>query len=269
MTSSVLEIPKSDAGENGIAVRKRSIKSSFPTHLHSVFELEYIIEGEAVTYIDNRPFLLKKGSLKLCTPLDVEFLEVQSSVTVINVVFTEAFVSPELLSDLTTGFVVDNVDDRLLTLLHDEFEQNKLYGTLYQKSLLNLILLDVIRKKTLSVPQNDNNKTNSIAQQVALYIHLHYREQLNLKDIASHFSYTHNHLSKLFQSTFGMSIPQYICRTRLEQAEKLLLCSNLTVTEIANEAGFASISTFFRVFKQHKGVSPKEYRRNAGIEVED
>lgn len=265
----ILEIPKSDAGESGIAVRKRTIKSSYPTHLHSFFELEYILDGEAVSYIDNKPFLLTKGTLKLCTPLDVEFLDVQSSITLLNINFTELFISPELLPDITTGFVVNNVDDRLITLLYDEVEHNKLYGTLYQKSLLNLILLDIIRRKTLTLPQGDGSKGSNIAQQVALYIHLHYREQLNLKDISSQFSYTHNHLSKLFQSTFGISIAQYICKTRLEQAEKLLICSNLTVTEISNEAGFPSISTFFRVFKKHKGISPKEFKQRIVIESED
>ncbi|MEE1278368.1 MAG: AraC family ligand binding domain-containing protein, partial [Acutalibacteraceae bacterium] len=81
MSNSLFEVPKSDAGDNGIAIQKRVLNSSFPTHLHSIFELEYILDGEAVTYIDNKPFLLTKGSLKLCTPLDVEFLEVQSNVT--------------------------------------------------------------------------------------------------------------------------------------------------------------------------------------------
>lgn len=266
MSNSLFEVPKSDAGDNGIAIQKRVLNSSFPTHLHSIFELEYILDGEAVTYIDNKPFLLTKGSLKLCTPLDVEFLEVQSTVTLLNINFTEKFISPELLSDLATGFVVTNVDDRLVTLLNDEVDQNKPYSPLYQKSLLNLILLDIIRKKNLNLPQSEANKNSNIAQQIALYIHLHYREQLSLKEISEHFSYTHNHLSKIFHTTFGMSIAQYICKTRLEQAEKLLLCSNLSVTEISNEAGFPSISTFFRVFKAHRGISPKEFQRNAGTE---
>lgn len=266
MPGSVLEIPKSDAGEQGIAIRKRYITSRYPTHLHSVFELEYILDGEAVTYIDSTPYPLKKGALKLCTPLDVETLEVASSVTLLNINFTEAFVSSELLPDITTGFAVQDVDDRLITLLRDEYHNNKPYSTLYQKSLLNLILLDIIRRKNQYLPQSDSKKSNSIAQQVALFIHLHYREQLTLKDISSHFSYTHNHLSKLFQNTFNMSITQYLCKTRLEQAEKLLLCSDLTVTEISNEAGFPSISTFFRVFKQQRGISPKEFQRGANAE---
>lgn len=259
------EIPKSEAGENGIAMRKRIIKSSYPTHFHSVFELEYILDGEAITYVDNVPLILKPGSLKICTPLNVENLKIQSTVTLLNLNFTEAFINPDLLGDIAPGFVVHDVDDRLITLLYDEVESSNIYGTLYQKNLLNLILLDAIRKKNLDLPEESDN-SNNIAQQVALYIHLHYREHLTLKDISSRFSYTFNHLSKIFQTTYGMSITQYILKTRLEQAEKLLICSNLTVTEICNESGFSSISTFFRVFKQHKGITPKEFKRNIDIE---
>lgn len=266
--SVVMTIPKSDAGKSGIALRKRNIAHNYPTHLHGIFEVEYIVSGEAVVHIDGRSIKMEPGTLKICTPLDVERIEIiGQEITLININFTEDYLNPEILSNLTTGFVVYDVNDKLLNLLVEEFENDRQYNLLYKKNLLNLILLDAIRKKTANSPEEKNKKkdSNSIAQQVALFIHLHYMEPLTLKEISSHFSYTHNHLSKIFQYTFNMSITQYLCKTRLQQAEKLLLCSDMTVTQIYSESGFPSLSTFFRIFKQHYGISPKEFQKKATL----
>ena len=262
--SVVMTIPKSDAGHSGIALRKRCIAHNFPTHLHNIFEVEYIVSGEAYVHIDGKSIKLCPGTMKICTPLDVERIEIVSEeITLININFTEEYLNPEILSNLTTGFVIYDVKDNLLNLLVEEFENDRQLNLLYKKNLLNLILLEAIRKKTANSPDAMGNQTDSnrVAQQVALFIHLHYMEQLTLKEISSHFSYTHNHLSKIFQHTFKMSITQYLCKTRLQQAEKLLRCSNMTVTQIYSESGFPSLSTFFRIFKQHYGISPKEFQK--------
>ena len=262
--SVVMTIPKSDAGKSGIALRKRNIAHNFPTHLHSIFEVEYIISGEATVHFDGRSVRMHPKTLKICTPLDVERIEILSDeITLVNINFTEDYLNPEILSNLTTGFVIYDVEDNLISLLTEEFENDRQYNLLYKKNLLNLILLDAIRKKIANSPDEEGKKpdSNSVAQQVALFIHLHYMEPLTLKEISSHFSYTHNHLSKIFQNTFNMSITQYLCKTRLSQAEKLLRCSDMTVTQIYNESGFPSLSTFFRIFKQHYGISPKEFQK--------
>lgn len=258
-------MPKSDAGNSGIALRKRVIDYNYPTHIHDFFEIEYILEGDAVVHMNGTAIPMSQGSVKFCTPLDVEQVEpVTPKVSLVNINFTEDFIEPELLQNITTGFIVNDMSKALVDMLIDEFENDQSYNLLYKKNLLNLILLDTIRKQSANIAINKKGSSskNNIAQQVALFIHFHYREQLSLKDISAHFSYTHNHLSKIFQSTFNMSITQYLCKTRLEQSEKLLLCSDMNVTQICDECGFPSLSTFFRLFKQHYGISPKEYRKN-------
>ena len=212
---------------------------------------------------------MQANSLILCTPLDIEFIKLISpSLTLLNINFTEDFINAELLPVINTGFIVKEMNDTLINMLISEFESKKPYNLIYQKNLLNLILLDALRKKDTNTSNAEKERINnhSIAHQVAIYIHLHYREPLTLKEISSHFSYTQNHLNKLFQSSFNnMSINQYLCKTRLEQAEKLLTCSDMTVTQICIESGFSSLSTFFRIFKEFHGISPKEYQKKFKI----
>lgn len=262
---SIIETPKVDAGPDGLAIHKRRIINDYPSHLHNVFELEYVINGEATVFIDGKPISIRAKSLKLTTPLDIERVTLRTPVlTIINVNFTENFINPKIMPLLSSGFIVDNVGDMLINMLIDEFESQRPYNLICQSNILNLILLDALRKKNsnASIEREVNKSKHGIAHQVANYIHIHYREPLTLKEIANHFSYTQNHLNKLFLSTFDTTIMKYLSKTRIDQVEKLLVCSDMSVTQICIECGFSSISTFFRIFKEYNKMSPKEYRDN-------
>ena len=213
--------------------------------------------------MDGTPTDIRAKSLKLTTPLDIERVTLRTPVlTIINVNFTENFINPKIMPLLSSGFIVDNVGDMLINMLIDEFESQRPYNLICQSNILNLILLDALRKKNsnASIEREVNKSKHGIAHQVAIYIILHYREPLTLKEIADHFSYTQNHLNKLFQAAFDTTINKYLCKTRIVQAEKLLLYSDMTVTQICIESEFSSVSTFFRLFNEYNGMSPKEYQ---------
>ena len=61
-----------------------------------------------------------------------------------------------------------------------------------------------------------------------------------------------------------ISICEYIHSLRVEDAKVLLMQTNQSVTDIAEELGFGSIRTFNRVFLEKTGMSPREYRKCGG-----
>ena len=71
------------------------------------------------------------------------------------------------------------------------------------------------------------------------------------------------HLSHLFSEKIGQSFPAYLSRIRLSCACAALAETDRPITEIAEESGFESQRTFFRVFRQQLGVTPLQYRRAA------
>ena len=73
-----------------------------------------------------------------------------------------------------------------------------------------------------------------------------------------------SHLSRLFHQSTGLNYQEYVRRFRLEQACKLLTTTNQSVTAIAFESGFQSISQFHRSFKAVYGEPPLKYRKNQG-----
>lgn len=92
------------------------------------------------------------------------------------------------------------------------------------------------------------------------YIDTHYTENLNLNDIANSIGFSKYHFSRLFKQYTNYTFCNYVCHRRIKIAEDLLEQPDLSITEVALQAGFPSISTFNRLFKQIKGCNPSEYR---------
>lgn len=92
------------------------------------------------------------------------------------------------------------------------------------------------------------------------YIDAHYMEDLNLEDIASATGFSKYHFSRLFKQYTNYTFCDYLCYRRIKAAEELLAKAELSITEVALQSGFPSISTFNRLFKQQKSCTPSEYR---------
>lgn len=92
------------------------------------------------------------------------------------------------------------------------------------------------------------------------YIDTHYTENLDLETVAKSVGFSKYHFSRLFKQYTNFTFGDYLCYRRIKAAEELLANPDLSITEVAIQAGFPSISTFNRLFKQHKNCTPSEYR---------
>ena len=98
------------------------------------------------------------------------------------------------------------------------------------------------------------------------FIDTHYMEDLSLESIADMIGFSKFHFSRLFKQYTNFTFCDYICYRRIKAAEELLAQPDLSITEVALQSGFPSISTFNRLFKQQKECTPSEYRaKNAGF----
>ena len=92
------------------------------------------------------------------------------------------------------------------------------------------------------------------------YIDSHSTEELTLDDIADFSGFSKYHFTRLFKQYTDSTFYDYLSFRRIKSAEELLAKPELSITEIALQSGFSSISTFNRIFKQKKGCTPSEYR---------
>jgi AraC family transcriptional regulator len=114
------------------------------------------------------------------------------------------------------------------------------------------------RKSDLpSATPNDRRR----AVEAALWIHAHSHESLALEHVAQQVGLSAFHFLRLFSRVIGVTPHQYLVRSRLARAARLLAQDERTVTDIALDVGFADLSNFVRTFGRAAGTSPNAFRK--------
>lgn len=88
-----------------------------------------------------------------------------------------------------------------------------------------------------------------------------YHTNISLSDLASHFGRSPSHISHLFKKKSGLTVRAYCNELKLSDAKKLLLSTDMSVTEVALESGFSDSSYFISLFRKKYGVSPLKLRQ--------
>lgn len=109
-----------------------------------------------------------------------------------------------------------------------------------------------------SVPVTHGEK---YAAEVCSFIHAHYMEKLTVGQLAALVKLSPKYLSRVFRRSTGCTPVQYLAKTRLEAACRLLLYTDKSVGQIASNAGYDDALYFSRAFRAAFGVSPREWRR--------
>ena len=106
-----------------------------------------------------------------------------------------------------------------------------------------------------------NTQQRQVIRFVLQTIHREYANQrLNLSDLAEEYGITPNYLSSLFRKELGVTFTSYVESYRMEKAKKLLLSGMDKIYEIAEAVGYPDAQYFSKVFKEHVGKSPQDYR---------
>lgn len=99
-----------------------------------------------------------------------------------------------------------------------------------------------------------------LSEKVKDFIEWHRFSDIRVTDIARELGYHEKYLSAVFHETEGVSLKGYLTGIRLREAERLLLETTYTVAEVAYFLNFRCPHNFSRFFKQHKGITPVEFR---------
>jgi AraC-like DNA-binding protein len=92
------------------------------------------------------------------------------------------------------------------------------------------------------------------------FVRAHISERLTLRRTAEHVRVSEHYLCKIFKRTTGLTLSQFAAGVRTENAKRLLGDLPLSITAVAERAGFNSIPHFNRIFRRYAGNSPTGYR---------
>jgi AraC-like DNA-binding protein len=98
------------------------------------------------------------------------------------------------------------------------------------------------------------------AVETALWIDAHSHRPIDLEDAAGQAAISPFHFLRLFSSVLGVTPHQYLVRSRLRHAARLLADDERPITDVAYDVGFGDLSNFVRTFHRAAGVSPRRFR---------
>lgn len=94
------------------------------------------------------------------------------------------------------------------------------------------------------------------------FIEQHLSEEITLDNLAQLSYFSKYHFHRMFKSTIGKTLMEYVRERRLIRAAHELIYSSKKITDIAFDLSFNSQDAFDKAFKRMYGITPKEYRKN-------
>ena len=121
-------------------------------------------------------------------------------------------------------------------------------------AMLKLLLLRIMEAA------DENALPSRLVESLDAYIRENAREEISNTELGAIFGYHPFYISQLMKEKKGITLHQYVILYRLKTAKSLLRYTALSVSEIAEQAGFTDASYFTKTFKASTGMTPKEYR---------
>lgn len=231
-----------------------------PIHYHSSVELIYVKEGELISIINGRSVPVKKGRLIAVPGYTIHGFQTKSyAETSVLIIpnhyikhFGKTFENNTFYEYIFEGRWVKEIAV-CMHKLQTVHNSTRLY-----RSYIDLIL-SILTEKVVSLRNIENKTDFKLVQGVLEYLEEHYAQNLSAAEVSKIFGYSVSSFSRIFNKHIGYSFPTYVGILRVRNAAYLMAEENHNILDAAFASGFENIRTFYRIFKQYFGQTPKEY----------
>lgn len=251
----------------------------YPAHWHAAIEIIMPIENQYYLNCSGENVVLREGDIIIICPgcihsikapetgkriifqpdtTELRFMpEVES---LINIMSPYIVVTPEAYPQIheTVKQLLLEINDTYLN--NSQFSEVDIYSRLLQ--FLSCIGKNFVAR-TSSEDSYDHLHGDDYFEkfmEVCDYIDEHCSENLSLEYIASRSGFSKFYFSRRFKQFTNVSFYKYVNQKRIAKAEMLLMEPRNSITDIALNCGFPSLSSFIRMFKIIKGCTPTEFR---------
>ena len=238
-------------------------------HSHSFTELFYVVKGQGQFQFNDFIFKdVEEDSLVIINP-NVVHTEISDKdnpleYIVLGIDGTEFFAD----EDRELGYSVHNYNDFkhdvlfYLKSILKEAEEKDAHYELMVDNLLRILIMNLVRRTDTDLEITKGTKTsNKDCVFIENYLNVHFREDITLDKLADLTFMNKYYLSHIFKEHSGLSPIDYLLNKRIKEAKKLLVNTDLSISQISNIVGFNSSSYFSQYFKKVSDYSPSVYRK--------
>ena len=253
-------------------------------HWHDFFELELVLSGQAIHLLNGKSYPIQTGSMYLLTPADLHTLLPDPKandphITVITLSFSDSIVSETSFVEVQTlpTPLVATADEKtmqeIINISQSLLDLRKSTAPHSDDIRKHLFLSIVFRFLQLYHLQHESNheaepqtkleREMTYVRNAVAYIRYNFRNPtLTVNAIASATCLSPNYFGTIFKRHIGETCLVYIRKMRLNFAWALLQNTTLTVSEIAEKCGYATVPYFISDFREAYGMPPKKLRDN-------
>ena len=246
-------------------------------HYHNYVEFLYSLGSDAVVYINSERYSFKDGDLIIINSNDLHSLEFPGDSRYICVKFSpnilyadeQAFAEYKyampFLIDTPHRILFDREEtekagiEKLCLEIMDEWNGKDYAFELAIRANILKIFTWILRYWRNQGAIGADKKIPDSIKSALIYITENY-ETATETEAARASGLSYNHFSGVFKTAMGQNFKKFLVSVRLKEAEKLLMSTEKSMTEIAMETGFTTASHFIANFKRFKGVTPKQFR---------
>ena len=229
-------------------------------HFHSQIEIYFVDEGEMEVVVGERRQVLSAGQMSVALSYDPHGYSTpkssRSSVLSIPTHLCKEFNDIIKNKKNTSPFLLDVervAELREYARLLGSEDVNPIRKSGYIGLVLGFLLDYLVFEETEQKTDTD------LASKMLLFINDKFRSALSLKDLATRFGYSESYISRFFRDSFKVGFNQYINLLRLKNALQLMMEKKYSITYCAMESGFNSMRSFYRIFSEQLGCSPKQW----------
>ena len=257
---------------------KRHFKVMYP-HRHDFFEVLFLLKGSGYHIIDNNKYKIEPPCIFFLSPGQAHKLELSHDIDGYIYIFTSDFYqidrsNPNRLIEFPFFYTIHQNNPPLNFTNWDEVT----FLDLLFKKAIQLIsdkkgtntelfraLLDTILNYCALIYPTDESmlikgKGHLLVKRFYQLLEERYRENLTVNDYADHLSVSANHLTQTMKHHTGRTSLDIIKSKQLLEIKRLLVHTNLGVSEISNQMNFSDQSYFTKFFKRETGILPLAYR---------
>lgn len=246
---------------------KNHTSSSLHGHYH--FLLTLITRGRGIQTLNGRDIAFGAGDMSLLSPADFhkntvidaegyDYYGVKFPYKLLDKRLSGLLDFGKLPMTLTLSARSYETAKEIFTRLIDECENAnaRKASDIYLQNMIEQLIIIAIRE----LPTQKISNGSEFLNRSLGYLYSHFFEDVTVRDVAEYVGYTTNYFNFKFKEAFGMPFGEYLREVRLSYSENLLKSGDISITEVALEAGFGNSSYFSRAFKARYGVSPRAYR---------
>lgn len=245
-------------------------------HYHEFFQI-FILHGKAQVMHDFQEYRVNGSTLVFLSPGQVHTVRPGENLGGTTLSFSQEFFDlrstpPSVLYDYPFFFSVDvaallQIPEGdpdgilpLVPLLQAEFDAALPEAADAMRSILRLFLVRVNRLYSRLHPHKEGSRAGQLVRHFHLSVEQRFKEITTVGGYAEILGVSANHLNDIVHEQTGRSAGDIIRQRRLLDAKRLLLHSDLSVSEIGYELGFHDPSYFSRFFRRYAGAAPESFR---------